>query len=114
MLLTACALVYGPKYRALSFFCLLAKRILQLRVRNDVLEAGDLFHHLVDLRPSPHDLTKIRADAIVEVHRLAHINDRIPLIVHNIYARLRRELFQFFLHIKHFLCSRDHSPGLRS
>ena len=73
----------------------------QLGIRDNILKAVDLFDHLVDLRTSPYDFTKIRADAIVEVHGLAHVDNRIPLIMHNVYARLGRQFLQFFFYIEH-------------
>ena len=48
---------------------------LQLGIRYNILKPCNLTDHAVDLRTPPHDFSKIRADAIVEVDCLAHIND---------------------------------------
>ena len=73
----------------------------QLGIGHDILETVDLFYHTVDLGSPAYDPAKIRADTIMEIYGLPHINDRVLLIVHDIYARLMREFFQFFLKIEH-------------
>ena len=70
-------------------------------IRHDILKIADLFDHAVDLGTAAHDFAKIRADAIVEVHRLANINNRILLIVHDINTGLRRQFLQIFGKIFH-------------
>ena len=73
----------------------------QLGIGHDILKTVDLFYHTVDLGSPAHDPAKIRVDTIMEIYGLPHINDRVLLIVHDIYARLMREFFQFFLKIEH-------------
>ena len=91
---------------------------LQLRIRHDILKARDLLHHPVDLRPSPDDLPEIGADAVVEVHRLAHVNDRVLRVVHDIDPGLCRQFFEFLRKIRHVfsnqqqLCVSQSSTGI--
>ena len=125
VLRTAWALEKGPKYldadchldigiglvilehRVVFGTVLLDQIVLQdqgfeLGIRHDVLKAADLLHHAVDLGTAADDFAKIRADAIVEVDSLAHVNNRILLIVHDIDTGLRRQFLKFFGKILHY------------
>ena len=64
----------------------------QLRVRDDIFKSGDQGHHLVDHRPPADVIPKIGAHPIMEVHRLAHIQNDIFVISHNIDSRLLGKL----------------------
>ena len=46
---------------------------LQLRIRDNIFESGDQGHHLIYHGSSADIFTKIRAHAVMEVNRLAHI-----------------------------------------
>ena len=65
----------------------------QLRIRHNIFKPRDLLHHLLDLRPPAMYFAKIGAHSVVQVYRFSHIEDRVRLVVHNIYARLCRQLF---------------------
>ena len=81
----------------------LQNQCFKFRVRHNVLETPDPRHHLVDLGPLVPAGLKILTHPVFQGNSLSHIDDGILLIVHDIDARLPRQLFQFFLNIKH-LC----------
>ena len=74
---------------------------LQLRVSDDVLEVVNQTDHLQDLRGLPPGALEILMHPVVKIHRLAHIEDLVLFVVHDVHAGALRQLFQFFLDIKH-------------
>ena len=76
---------------------------LQFRVRDNVLEPPDMCHHLFDLGTFIAGGLKILSDPVSQADRLAYIYDRILLVVHDVYARGCRQLFQFFGNVKNAL-----------
>ena len=72
----------------------------QLRIRYNILKPPDMGHHLLDLDSLIPAGLKILSHAVLQTDRLAHINNVVLLIMHNIYPRSCREFFQFFLYIK--------------
>ena len=92
---------------------ILQNQSLQLRIRHYILKTVNLFDHPVNLRPPPYNLAKIRTDAIVKVYGLAHINNRILFIAHNIYPGLNRQLFQILRKIFH-ICGYEHDHAALS
>ena len=74
---------------------------LQLRIRHNVFEPADVRHHLFDLDALVPAGLKILAHPVLQADSLAHINDVVILIVHDIDARPSGQFFQFFLNIKH-------------
>ena len=74
---------------------------LQLRIRHDVFETGDLPDHLVDLGAAAHDLAEVGPDPVVEVDGFSHVDDGVLIVVHDIYPGLWGQFFQFLLNIEH-------------
>ena len=74
---------------------------LQLRIRHDIFEAGDLPDHLVDLRAPAHDLAEVGPDPVVEVDGFSHVDNGVLIVVHDIYPGLWGQFFQFLLNIEH-------------
>ena len=62
-------------------------------IRNNVLKISDLSHHLVDLRRMFRSVLKILADPVLQIFRLAYIDDLIVAVVMQVYTRFSREFF---------------------
>ena len=62
-------------------------------IRNNVLKISDLSHHLVNLWRMFRSVLKILADPVLQIFRLAYIDDLIAAVVMQIYARFCREFF---------------------
>ena len=59
----------------------------QLRIRHNIFKPVDKRYHFVDLWSSSNIFAKIRADTIMEIDRLPHINNSIRFIMHDIDTR---------------------------
>ena len=78
----------------------LQNECFQLRICNNIFESRYVGDHLLDLGTLVAAALKILPHTVAEANCLAHIDDRIPLIVHDVHARLGWEFFQFFFNIK--------------
>ena len=59
-----------------------------IRIENEELfKTADQRNHLVDLRPPPYILSEVGSDPVVQIYRLSHIDNRIRLVMHDIYSR---------------------------
>ena len=76
---------------------------LQLRIRDNVLKAGDVRDHLLDLHALIPAGLEILPHPVLQGDSLSHVDDSVLLIVHQVDPRLRRKLFQFFFYVKHDL-----------
>ena len=74
----------------------------QFRVRHDVLKPRDMRHHLLLFETLVMRSLKILMDTLGQTQSLSHIDDLVPVIVHNINSRLIREFFEFFFNLKKF------------
>ena len=85
----------------------LENQCLELGIRDNVLEVRNLADHALDLRPAPDNfLLKIRAHAVVQILRLADVENRVLRIVHDVNAGLLRELLQLIIDDKMLFCCR--------
>ena len=66
---------------------------LKLRIRHDILKAADMRHHLLDLDTLIPAALEILPDTILKADRLAHIDDVVLLIMHDIDSGSPRKLF---------------------
>ena len=71
----------------------LQNQCLQLGIRHDILKSGDPCDHLLDFGTLIAAGLKILPHPVLQADRLAHINNGISVIMHNINSRLSRELF---------------------
>ena len=74
---------------------------LQLGICDDIFKSGDLFHHLFLTDSQITAALKILAHPVFQADGLAHIDDGVVSIVHDIDTGPGRQLFQFFLYVKH-------------
>ena len=59
-------------------------------------KAADMCYHLFDLNPFIPTALEILSHTVFQADCLAHIDDRIPLIVHNVHTRQQRKCHCFF------------------
>ena len=71
----------------------LQNQCLQLGIRHDIFKSGDPCDHLLDFGTFIAAGLKILPHPVLQADRLAHINNGISVIMHNINSRLSRELF---------------------
>ena len=65
----------------------LQNECFQFRICNNIFESRYVGDHLLDLGTLVAAALKILPYTVAETDRLAHIDDRIPLVVHNIHTR---------------------------
>ena len=75
----------------------------KLRVSYYVFKMVYIFNHPLYLRRMSVDALKILTDSIFKAYRLAHIDDFIELIVHNVDSGLCGQLLKFFLYVNHLI-----------
>ena len=66
-------------------------------VGDDVVKIHYILHHLVDLGQMMIDGPEVAGYPVLELLGLAHIDNGIVFILHNINSRLHGELMNFFL-----------------
>ena len=66
-------------------------KCFQLRISNDVFKSGYVSNHLLNLRTFVSAALKILPHTVFQADCLAHIDDLIPLIVHQIDTRFCRK-----------------------
>jgi len=66
---------------------------LQLRVCDDIFKSCNMGDHLLNFCAFVPAALEILAHPVFEADGLAHINNLIPLIMHQVYARLGGKLF---------------------
>ena len=72
-----------------------------LGIGHDVLEPRDLRDHLFDLRRALISGLKILSDPVFEHDGLAHVDDAVLRVMHEVYARAVWQLFKFFGYVEH-------------
>ena len=73
---------------------------LQFGIRHNILKAGDMRDHPLNLRPFVAARLEILADTVFQRNRLSYVDNCIVRVVHQIDAGFPRQFFQFFLDIK--------------